>query len=80
MKVEIDSEIYIFNNYLLNRRLILADVYRARVYHEYFREYIFYFSIYYTSEQQKSGVFTLLCDKACQLKGGGGIPRKTPTI
>ena len=46
----------------------MADVYRAGVYHEYFLEYIFYFSIYYTSEQQKSGVFTLLCDKACQLR------------
>lgn len=56
----------------------MADVYRAGVYHKYFLEYIFYFSIYYTSEQQKSEVFTLLCDKACQLKGG--IPRKTSSI
>lgn len=49
---------YIFNNYSLNRRLILADIYHASVYHKYLLEYIFYFSIYYTSEQQKSGVFT----------------------
>lgn len=38
----------------------MADVFRARVYNKYFLEYIFYFSIY-TSEQQMSGVFTLLC-------------------
>ena len=40
----------------------MADVYRARVYNKYFLEYRFYFSIY-TSEQQMSGVFTLLCDR-----------------
>lgn len=36
----------------------MADIYHASVYHKYLLEYIFYFSIYYTSEQQKSGVFT----------------------
>lgn len=36
----------------------MADIYHARVYHKYLLEYIFYSSIYYTSEQQKSGVFT----------------------